>query len=213
MKTIHDQQVKDCTTGNNQFPQGSTNINEEQPYFPALADIKDGRSNTDSWRWMMTNFLPKVDAEARKKMIITNLTTWCTTVSEALVQVLIENSYEAWIEEATVYTREAVDNMTPEEKKAYEKERKIPLYTNNMTAGRKFEGWSEDGIERFNEIFNSVTAQREEEDTGKTLEDSLREYAAAKLDRSGKKRKAAGSGEFKRTIKPKFIMPANLEAI
>ena len=206
--------MKDRPTGNHQDQQDDTsNTDEGQPYFPTLADIKDGRANAVSWMWVMTNFLPQVDAVAKKKMILTNLKTWCTTVSEALVQVLVENSYEAWIEEATIYTKEVVDNMTNEDRKEYLKKRKIPLYTNNMTAGRKFEGWSEDGIERFNAILEKVTAMREQEDTGKDLEDSLKGYAADKLDKSGRKRKAAASGEFKRTIKPRFVMPSNFEEI
>ena len=99
MITEHKEQVKN----------GSMNNNQEPPYFPTLAHIKEGRCHEKSWLWVMTTFLPRVEAQARKNLVLSNLETWCTNVSEALVQVLIENNYEAWEEEAT-YTKDVIRN-------------------------------------------------------------------------------------------------------
>ena len=110
-----------------------------------------GRNNETVWTWVMMIFLKKVVPHAMEAITKTRLSEWCTPASEALLFVLIENNYDQW-------------------QALYADKDSIPAarYTDQAKSGYKYQGWSQRGIARYNEIMKQIEdGQAEDEEKEK----------------------------------------------
>ena len=88
-----------------------------------------------------------------KKCHVERISTFVTPSDEALAILLYENSYDRWIDMA--------------KKRNTKKSTILPKYTNGgestgvTGSSKKYGGWSLDGIERFNELYDLVKANCE----------------------------------------------------
>jgi hypothetical protein len=71
----------------------------ETRYFPTIDDIEHGRKREDTWLWIMTHFVLFVEPTMKERAKYDLLSNWCTVNSEALLFLLLENSYKMWEQE------------------------------------------------------------------------------------------------------------------
>ena len=125
------------------------------------------------------------------------LTKWCPIAAEALLFLMIENSYEMWMEEAE---KEENDNSSPT---------KVAKYTEKRGSGRRFGGWGNDGIKRFNVLYNDIQKQRRTSTSGSILEKKLMDKAGS-IGITEKKRKRQ---YIEDGVEPKYDMPTEFSSL
>ena len=89
----------------------------------------------------------------KKNRLTTLLSEWFTFTDEAFLLVCLESYRRKWTYE---YTEEF---GTPEEKAALPPEAPGPLYTGRLQGTKR--GWTNDGIQRFNELMLKVARDRQ----------------------------------------------------
>ena len=144
--------------------------------FPEVEDIQEGRKEAKTWTFIIIEFLRYIVPESKNCLANQPLQEWCPAAAEALLFLMIENSYEMWMEEAE---NDENDDKTPT---------KMAKWTERRGSGRRFGGWSNEGIKRFNELYSEIKRRRRNKETGKNLEEKLMEKAN-ELGMSPKKRK------------------------
>ena len=132
---------------------------EEGSYFPLLEDIKECRENVESWIFVMSNFLPVlVPGCKKKKGYNTNFGDVCEKATEALLFLFLENSYNKWVA------------------KAKGEAGGTPLYSGKGKeegrSGVRFGGYSQAGIDRYNELYDEIQDARATTE-GKKMENNL----------------------------------------
>ena len=125
------------------------------------------------------------------------LQEWCPVAAEALLFLMLENSYEMWMEEAE---KDENDDSSPT---------KMAKWTERRGSGRKFGGWGNDGIKRFNVLYRETSRHRRTKTTGKDLENKLM-TRAAEMGMSGKKRKRHDTREGE---EPMYDMPTEFDTV
>lgn len=163
--------------------------------FPDLEKIQETRKDEKTWMFVVSKFLQYIVPETRECLANKQLQEWCPGAAEALLFLMIENSYEMWMEEAE---REEHDDSSP---------RKMAKWTERRGSGRKFGGWGNDGIKRFNQLYNEIKRHRRTSTTGKNLEQKLMKRAA-ESGMCGKKRKHHCTQERE---EPMYDMPAEFD--
>ncbi len=165
--------------------------------FPELNDIEKGREQETVWVNIMTLFIKYIIPEAKEHLAKRLLREWCPVAAEALTFLMIENSYEMWMEEAEM---DENGEITPT---------KNARYTERRGSGRKFGGWGNDGIKRFNILYQRIKRQRERHTTGMILEKKLLASAKEK-GLVSKKRKVA---DMQPGEAPMYDMPAEFATV
>ena len=123
---------------------------------------------------------------------------WSPISTEALLFVMTENSCDLRMEEATKTDETETSDLTNGAK-----------WTERKGSGRKFGGWRNKGIVRFNTMHAKIKRARENENGNKDLEKKLQGVAKGMgLERS--KRKLA---DLQDGAEPSFDMPDNFEAV
>ena len=174
----------------------SEDEDKELDKFPTLEDIQKVRTKPKTWCYIVTRFAKFVVPEARDYIASKHFHEWCPISSEALLFVMIENSYDVWMEEAT-RTDESSD-LTHRAK-----------WTERKGSGRKFGGWGNEGILRFNEIHAKIKRARENRNSNRDLEKKLEGIAKEMgLDRNKRKLEDLQDG-----TEPSFDMPDNFEMV
>ena len=165
--------------------------------FPDLEKIQKGRKDEKTWIDMIIKFLQYIIPETRVYTTKKPLTKWCPIAAEALLFLMVENSYEVWMEEAE---KEKNDNSSPT---------KRAKYTEKRGSGRRFGGWGNDGIKRFNDLYNDIQKQRRSSTLGSTLEKKLMETASV-IGFTEKKRKRQ---YIEDGVEPKYDMPSEFNSL
>ena len=140
-----------------QSPGENDEEGEEGSYFPLLEDIKECRENVESWIFVMSNFLPVlVPGCKKKKGYNTNFGDVCEKATEALLFLFLENSYNKWVA------------------KAKGEAGGTPLYSGKEEgrSGVRFGGYSQAGIDRYNELYDEIEDSRATTE-GKKMENNL----------------------------------------
>ena len=68
--------------------------------FPSLEDVQKVRTKPKTWCYIVTRFAKFIISEARDYIASKHFHEWCPISTEALLFVVIENSYDVWMEEA-----------------------------------------------------------------------------------------------------------------
>ena len=111
-----------------------------------IADIFNLRKNTDGAYRVFCEFVLShvVGRDVWKRCAHTHTISQIATVSdEAFALLLLENSWEAWKAVAGKQT------SVP-----------CPIYSVRGPGTKRFQGWTEKGIERFNELYDDVSEDR-----------------------------------------------------
>ena len=159
--------------------------------FPELDAIEKGREQETEWIEMVTQFLKHITPESKESISKRMLQEWCPIAAEALMFLMLENGYETWMEEAEM---DEDSNSSPT---------KSAKWTERRGSGRKFGGWGNDGIKRFNVLYQRTKRHRERHTTGTFLEKKLLETVRAK-GLAGKKRRLA---DMQQGEAPLYDMP------
>ena len=110
--------------------------------------------------FVITEYLRYIVTETREHLPNKPLQAWCPAAAEALLFLMIENSYEMWMEEAE---KDKNDDSSPT---------KMAKWTERRGSGRKFGGWGNDGIKHFNKLHSEIKKHRHSNTMGKSLEKS-----------------------------------------
>ena len=166
-----------------------------------LENIRQGRANQATWLYVMTGFLRKIIAGYSKKCPHErNLEEYCPATLEAYLFLCLENYHSEWESKANDANKRHIP--------------RAPWTKGSTGNGKKFCGWSQEGIDRFNEIVKQIETSRSHKDENKVLQDSLRNallqiYQAkqANLKRPQKVRPTPRNKESK----PRFAFPKDFK--
>jgi hypothetical protein len=170
---------------------------EDNIYFPSLESIEQWRDNDETWLWAMKNFLLYVEPSRKERVKHDLMSNWCTVSSEAILCVLLENSYDLWTQEVKHPRTDPFPG---------ELIRKVSKWTSNGNSGVKFKGWDDRGISRFNELGEIIQQARKQEDTGELLELSFKEEMQ---DMRGGNKKRKRTNE--RGVEPRYDLPEGFQ--
>ena len=166
--------------------------------FPSLEDVMKVRTKPKTWCHIIARFVKFVVPEARDYIASRPFHEWCPISTEAPLFVMIENSYDLWMEEATNTDETETKDLTSRAK-----------WTERKGSGRKFGGWGNEGIVRFNEMHAKIKRARDTKSSNKDLEKKLETIAKGMgLERT--KRKLA---DLQDGAEPSFDMPDTFEAV
>ena len=114
----------------------------------SLPRILEGRRNRDTFHWFLDNIASAVVSSRVVEQVksIKSPSEWLTRSLEAFSLVCVENFFEM--------TRNQV--MHKDSRGKYQ-----ALYTADGRGKQKNQGWSQEGIRRYNELFNQVKIDRE----------------------------------------------------
>lgn len=132
------------------------NAQDESIEWPELNAILLLSKNPNVYMWFLSSFLKHcVGAKNwNRAHLCQPVSKYCTPSSEALVLLIVENSYDRWM-----------DQLLHEEKSR--KDLVPAKYTNSgvsqrggVARSKRGQGWSDDGIKRFNELLKLVHQDR-----------------------------------------------------
>ena len=154
---------------------------ENPTVMPELEDLKKLRGNRAGWKFFCDKLLcsvlgkRKYNANIASKLV-REFTSPCDI---ALILLLLENSWDRWIETAKI---------TADGSEVSETQLPKTLWTSIGTSCRKNVGWSPEAHERFNVLHRNEMNHRSDpgQEEGKQVE---REYLEEKKLAKGKKRK------------------------
>ena len=154
--------------------------NKKESSIPVLRKIEKGRESEKEWVLTVMEYIKCVVPESKEHIGKRMMREWCPVAAEALMFLMLENGYEMWMEEAEMDDTDDGSFILT----------KKPKYTEKRGSGRKFGGWGNDGIKRFNTLYQRIKEQRNKQTTGKSLEQKLLDLAKEK-GLAGKKRRLA----------------------
>ena len=148
--------------------------------FPPLAQILMGRTNKNkAYTFYCDYFLQCVVGRRRWKKGVSKDEVWkiATVTDEAFGMLLLENSWEKWVDMAR---RQSGTSEVDSE------------YTNSGVGknSRKFQGWDDQGLTRFNELRNQVQAERMDQSLVEFDDGFLDLQISRRTDKKGKNRNA-----------------------
>ena len=146
-----------------------TDKDENNNTTPPKVDFSIGRSSKNNYKIFFTRFVPAVvgpelfQQRLAEKTIDGVPTPLCTVSDEAFALLLLENSYDRWtdlynktgeipLQRRGRQPRTCVSNVAPKYTQGG------IMYTTNFEKNKK--GWSNDGIQRYNELFRFVQDDR-----------------------------------------------------
>ena len=120
----------------------------------------------------------------KQNMAAMTITDLATSSDEAFAILCIENNIDVWEYNCAIEKAKQSVEPLPEDERS---KKPVPKYTGNSVedTGGKHQGWSEEGISRFNELHNSIESKRL--NTVQLEEDFRNQKMQEKLQ--GKKRK------------------------
>ena len=139
------------------------------PAYCLNSQLQQGRKNAMVYSVLFEQFMPCVTKKTvfqRQVLVATNDITLSTVSDEAFALLLLENNYDRWVD---IYRRQKGEVTPKRGQKRREFESDVPTkYTKggivyDQTAKKQHpKGWSSEGIQRFNELFDSVKQDRKE---------------------------------------------------
>ena len=133
-----------------------TDAYKERDNFPSLEDIILLRENQDGWNFICDEFLPSVVgiANCERKAVTEEVSKFATVSDIAFIVLTLENNWTYWEGICTLAAK------IPEED--VEKRLSYPptKWTSATVIGGKNTGWSQKGLERFNELCELESANR-----------------------------------------------------
>ena len=137
----------------------------------------EARDDVKSFQWFCENYLSTVMGKtkynkSKDKLVVSKMST---ASDEALVILCIENSHARWVWEHEKQTN------------GEETEKPKPMYTDSSNKAYKYGGWTEKGIDRYNELTGNLIPTLRK--TTEEVERDLREiYMLDAQERSGKRK-------------------------
>lgn len=130
------------------------------PFFKALLDMRSD-TNEKGYFYFFDNFLECVSGKRGwgKVKAVHLVSDYCSISDEAFTLLALENNWRRW---------------------SSKEKRGKGVYTASMQGNKMFEGWSEEGLQRYNELYRLVKENRESEE-GKKFERAFREKKQAEL--------------------------------
>ena len=129
---------------------------------------EDRRKNFEAFVYMVENFLSSVNAEQNNyrgsTRKVANLSEVFTVSDEAFALLLVDNYWEKW--------ENVLKKDTLEKEKKADKSLFKARYTDSE-AGRNEDGYSDEGLQKYNELVKMVSEKRNEQKTGEDLEEYL----------------------------------------
>ena len=155
---------------------------ENPTIMPELEDLKKLRGNRAGWQFFCDKLLCSALGKRRYNANIASklVREFTSPCDMALIMLLLENSWDRWIETAKI---------TADGSEVSETQLPKTLWTSGGTSGGKNVGWSPEAHERFNVLHRNEMNQRKGDpgnEAGKQVE---REYLEEKRLATGKKRK------------------------
>ena len=142
---------------------GSEEERKDLPSVPNMLNLRKGSNNTvnESFVYFVEKFLKYVvgvQSFNRGWKKNTKLSVLASPSDEALSLLLIENSEQRWLQEFDKISREEAVNENELQKAKY-----TSAGHNKSKKGitKKYGGWSNEGIERFNKLLEMVRTDRE----------------------------------------------------
>jgi len=139
--------------------------------MPALETIKKHtRQDQETFIWCLENIMMEV---VGKQNFTGNLnrqvpSAFITVSSEAFAYVCVENYYSVSLAKARKRWNELMSTTTQDEdqeeptiQEQEEEDTRTALYTETGVGAKKFEGWSDAGIERYNKICEDIKVDRD----------------------------------------------------
>ena len=127
--------------------------------------VSKKRMDKDKYKWFYTNVLSHVVGRVywKKYEAERGGMEMATVSDEAMALLLLENGFESWMHKNLMGGSEQVS-----------RESVPPKYTVREKDGstKEFKGWSDDGLERFNELCQEVTEDRTK--NGKKFDDTYK---------------------------------------
>jgi hypothetical protein len=138
--------------------------------MPSIVDLCIGRRDHDQHRQVYLRFVPCItgkSAFANRLLVATKESDLCTRSDEALTLLLLENSYDRWID---VYKKAAgeVSKRRMNKNRQWHSDVRTRytdggiMYRSNhdTTKCSNSKGWTNEGIECFNELCSKVSCDR-----------------------------------------------------
>jgi hypothetical protein len=153
--------------------EGKNKVVTRSPIF-YMKDFLQGRSHNEAYTVFFEHFVPcalkKTEWERRIAMAGTHIESTddflCTVSDEAFALLLLENSYDRWFD---LFKSNAGGLMQQRGVKHRRFESDVPTlytrggikyHTHQSREGERQKGWSDDGIIRFNELYEMVKRDR-----------------------------------------------------
>ena len=125
-----------------------------------MEEFLEIRKNPRAFSQLCDHILPCVVGKKHygKKKSVVCMSEIATETDEAWALLVLENSWEAWRQQAESPT--GIVEL---------KDRKQTVWTNTSSLASRSEGWGEKGIKRFNELMRKVIKDRHEDKTTERL--------------------------------------------
>jgi hypothetical protein len=165
--------------------------------MPDLEDILTFADDVNgAYTWFCDHILPQITGRIHWKLHTPKkfISKVATPSDEAFAILLMENSYDLW--KATFNTKKH------EPKHTGEGGANIPeaKYSKNGGGTAKFKGWSNEGMNRFNEIRSEIITIRKSPAGQRFQEKYLQKQQEEENRRLGKKKRKTGDSELRPTI-------------
>jgi hypothetical protein len=175
--------------------------------IPALTmkEFLEGRKNSDAYSVFMERFLPCVTMKTSwDRRLATadpdctkNMKSLCTVSDEAFALLLLENSYDRWLDIFTT-NKGAVMQQRGVRQRGFQSDTPT-LYTSGgikydkADVTKAVKGWSDMGIERFNCLFEQVKQDLQKDVVGGNQESTGRKWSGAKKTKTTTDTSALGA--------------------
>ena len=137
---------------------------------PTIVDLCNGRINEEQHKQVYLRFIPCItgkSAFSNRLLTATKESDLCTRSDEALTLLLLENSYDRWIDiykkaEGQVSKRRLNKNRQWHSDVRTKYTDGGIMYRSNHDTNKRSnsKGWTDDGIDRFNELCSKVSCDR-----------------------------------------------------
>ena len=139
------------------------NLDAEDVPITPLADFQQMRkANYEVYELFCDAFVSCVTGryKYKKNILKTRMTHVATVSDEAFAHLLVENSYDRWVD---IHNNKDQASVPTGKRKRWESN-KPPKYTfgglQSVDGSRRYKGWTDEGINRYNELFQKVARDR-----------------------------------------------------
>lgn len=160
----------------------------EEGRLPAPDMLVSGRRNTEGFHLFCDVFLSRVVGvtEWRESCTSVFVTDMASVSDEAFAILCIENYWDEWANKnVEEYKSEVAFDATTNTRK--KRKTTWGIYTKGATGSRRYGGWSAEGLERFNVLYEKVVQDRRDNAAASNV--LYKTYCEQREDSGKKKRK------------------------
>ena len=179
-------------------------LGEDFPQLDELMAMRGGEF--DDFKFVCDNFLPCIVGKVIWKDEASNrpVSEFASISDEALCLLTLENYYEYWKAKCDWLVEEEGRKEIDYEADPKNKNAPVPKYTGcggNEAQPKKRGGWCDEGMQRFNDIFDDVVQDREEHED---VEQQYMKYRVETFGDGGKQKKRQKAAVPEKRTRPKF---------